>query len=175
MRCSGPRLRRVLGNILSSHWGPPAALLAWGALAGLVFAVWLAPPGAPRRPPPVRAPADSRPADPPPEAPAAVSAHLDTAPRQDAAADAARVAAAVARWRVAPSPAVHAYAHARDERPAATQLSAGAQAAAQPASVLIRHRDGSAAGREAAKRVAEEARRAGVAVVGIRAAPLPTA
>jgi len=56
-------------------------------------------------------------------------------------------------------------------------LPAGAPAAAQPAAVqpaavLIRHRDGSAAGREAAKRIAEEARRAGVAVVGIRGAAL---
>ena len=40
-----------------------------------------------------------------------------------------------------------------------------------PAAVLIRHRGGSAAGREAARRIADEARRAGVRVVGIRAVP----
>ena len=45
-----------------------------------------------------------------------------------------------------------------------------AQAPARaPAAVLIRHRGGSAAGREAARRIAYEARRAGVRVVGIRA------
>jgi len=161
----------VPGAVLGSRWGPPAALLAWGALAGIVFAVWLAPPEAPRRPPPVRAAADSRPAEPPAEVPVAVPAQTGAAPRQDAAAaDAARVAAAIARWRVAPGPAAHAYADARHERLGATLLSADAPAVVQPMAVLIRHRDGSAAGRAAAERIAEEARRAGAAVVGIRAA-----
>jgi hypothetical protein len=170
----GAELRRVRGAVLSSRWGLPAALLAWGALAGVMFSVWLAPPGAQPRPPSVRAAADSRPAEPSAEeAPAAAPTHAGSASQQDAAADAARVAAAVARWSAPPGPAAaHAYADARDERLGATLLSAGAPAAARPATaVLIRHRDGSAAGREAAKRIAEEARRAGVAVVGIRAAP----
>jgi hypothetical protein len=46
---------------------------------------------------------------------------------------------------------------------------AGSAPARAPAAVLIRHRGGSTAGREAGRRIADHARRAGVTVAGIRA------
>ena len=175
----GVLLRRTRG-LLSSRWGPPAALACWGALAGFVVG-WLAPPAAPPGWTPVAA-ADS-PLD---GSPREVAALLSSAgDGRDATIGAAASVAAGAAVRLQPTMislgraacggaglataagcASDAEPVARDGLPGAAQASA----ANTPATLLIRHRGGSAAGREAARRIADEARRAGVEVVGIRAA-----
>jgi hypothetical protein len=176
----GGLARRTRGW-LSSRWGPAAALACWGALAGFVFLVWLAPPAAPRRPLPAATadgPVGAPPRDiaaPPPSAgngqDAAVEAAASAAPAaavrlQPTMISLARAACAGAGAATSAGCASDAEPAARGGRPGAAQASA----ADAPAAVLIRHRGGSAAGREAAQRIADEARRAGVEVVGIRAA-----
>lgn len=177
----GGLARRTRG-LLSSRWGPTAALACWGALAGFVFLVWLAPPAAPRRPLPAATadgPVGAPPRDiaaPPPSAgngqDAAVEAAASAAPAaavrlQPTMISLARSACAGAGAATSAGCASDAEPAARGGRPGAAQASA----ADAPAAVLIRHRGGSAAGREAAQRIADEARRAGVTVTGIRAVP----
>ena len=157
------------------------ALACWGGLAGFALA-WLMPPATPRRPMPVAA-ADS----PLGGSPRVIAAVVpSTGEGRDAMIEATGSAAAGMAVRLQPTMislgraacggagltasagcASHTEAsEAHEERPGAAQASIKA-----PAAVLIRHRGGSAAGREAARRIADEARRGGVRVVGIRAVP----
>jgi hypothetical protein len=168
-------------SFLSSRWGPLVAMACWGGLAGFASA-WLMPPATPRRPMPVAA--AEGPLGGSPRVTAAVVPSAAEGP--DATIEASGSAAAGAAVRLQPTMislgraacggagltasagcASHTEpSEAHGERPGAAQASTKA-----PAAVLIRHRGGSAAGREAAQRIADEARRGGVRVVGIRAVP----
>jgi hypothetical protein len=172
------RGRVWVGGYLYSRWGLFAGTVCWCCLAGLVFLVWLAPPaGGWRRvsaartteSPPIASPWGAAAAVPP------SGTELSTATEDAASAGpitaggihlasgmmGAPVCGPDAEREVQSEPGVEG------KRPWAASAASAART-----TVLVRHRVGSVAGREAAQLIADEARRTGVKVVGIR--PVPT-
>jgi hypothetical protein len=182
------RRRHWAWGYLQSRWALFAGAVCWISLAGCVFFVWLAPPAAPRRFVPA-GPTGGPVAAASPRAAAAAVPPSVTEPSAAADADAAVATAGGLRLATRPTvaaacgadgpssttttvcgsdaePEVRREPVAERKRPGPALAAPAAQAA-----VVIRHRKGSAAGREAAQLIADEARRTGVRVVGIRPVP----
>jgi hypothetical protein len=168
------RFRR--GGYLYSRWGLFAGTVCWCCLAGFIFLVWLAPPAGWWRSVPAR----------PAESPPAVSAWAAAAAvppggaeRSATAEDSASAAAATETTDTTAcgggTPLNIAVDGARAEPDVQREpgmegkrIDAASAAPTIQTAVLIRHRTGSASGREAAQLIADEARRTGLRVIGIR-------